>query len=34
MSSSQFQLGLGTMPVLEDIAREGARRYLQKADAR
>lgn len=35
MSSSQFQLRLATEPVvdrtLEQIAREGARRYLQKA---
>ena len=31
MSSLQFSLGLATVPVLEDIAREGARRMLQQA---
>ena len=31
MSSSSFQLELATLPVLEDIAREGARRMLQQA---
>ncbi len=31
MSSSQVQLALATVPVLEEIARDGARRYLQKA---
>ena len=31
MSSSTFQVRLATAPVLEDIAREGARRMLQEA---
>ena len=31
MSSSTFELRLATQPVLEDIAREGARRMLQHA---
>jgi putative transposase len=31
MSSSQLQLGLATVPVLEEIARNGARRALQHA---
>src|SRR5690606_15438755 len=31
VSSSTFELRLATQPVLEDIAREGARRMLQHA---
>ena len=31
MSSSTFRMELATVPVLEDIAREGARRMLQEA---